>query len=107
MNENSADRRAVHSIAAAADLAGVGEQNLRLYERKGLLTPERTTGGTRRYSEEDVTVLRRIVQLLAEGLNLVGIRHVLELEKTNQQLLSRLAKKPGAGRGVTEQTSRE
>lgn len=79
-----------YGIAAAADLAGLGEQTLRLYERKGLLTPARTAGGTRRYSAHDVTVLRRVVELLAEGLNLAGARRVLDLEAINSQLRRRL-----------------
>jgi MerR family transcriptional regulator/heat shock protein HspR len=83
--------RAVYGIAVAAELAGVGEQTLRLYERRGLLTPMRTAGGTRRYSDEDVAVLRRVVELLAEGLNLTGARRVLELEATNLQLRRRIA----------------
>lgn len=78
--------RGVYSIAVAAELAGLGEQTLRLYERKGLLTPDRTSGGTRRYSTNDVVVLGRIVELLAEGLNLTGARRVLELEVLNGQL---------------------
>jgi MerR family transcriptional regulator/heat shock protein HspR len=83
--------RAVYGIAVAAELAGVGEQTLRLYERRGLLTPMRTAGGTRRYSDEDVAVLRRVVELLAEGLNLTGARRVLELEAANLQLRRRIA----------------
>jgi MerR family transcriptional regulator/heat shock protein HspR len=78
--------RGVYSIAVAAKLAGLGEQTLRLYERKGLLTPARTSGGTRRYSDNDVVILRRVVELLADGLNLTGARRVLELELLNGQL---------------------
>jgi MerR family transcriptional regulator/heat shock protein HspR len=59
----------VYAISVAAELVGTGQQNLRLYERKGLLTPERTDGGTRRYSERNLTTLRRIGVLLDEGLN--------------------------------------
>ncbi len=55
-------------------------QNLRVYERRGLIEPARTAGGTRLYSEADILVLRRIAELLTEGLNLAGIRRVLELE---------------------------
>ncbi len=82
--------RGVYSIAVAAELAGLGEQTLRLYERKGLLTPARTSGGTRRYSANDVVVLRRVVGLLAEGLNLTGARRVLELEILNGQLRTQI-----------------
>jgi MerR family transcriptional regulator/heat shock protein HspR len=82
--------RGVYSIAVAAELAGLGEQTLRLYERKGLLTPARTSGGTRRYSDNDVALLRRVVELLAEGLNLTGARRVLELELLNGQLRTQI-----------------
>jgi MerR family transcriptional regulator/heat shock protein HspR len=84
--------RGVYSIAVAAELAGLGEQTLRLYERKGLLTPARTSGGTRRYSDNDVVILRRVVELLADGLNLTGARRVLELELLNGQLRTQITK---------------
>jgi DNA-binding transcriptional MerR regulator len=67
----------------------MGVQNLRLYERRGLLAPGRTDGGTRRYSEDDLDRLRRIGELLADGLNLVGISMVLRLESDNDRLRSR------------------
>jgi MerR family transcriptional regulator/heat shock protein HspR len=92
----SPSARGVYGIAVAAEMAGVGEQALRLYERKGLLTPARTAGGTRRYSEDDMTVLRRVIELLAEGLNLAGVRRVLDLESTNSQLRAHLAHVIGA-----------
>ncbi|MCT9868747.1 MerR family transcriptional regulator [Paenarthrobacter aurescens] len=76
----------VYAISVAADLVGTGQQNLRLYERKGLLTPERTDGGTRRYSERNLATLRRIGVLLDEGLNLAGVKRVLELEAENRGL---------------------
>jgi DNA-binding transcriptional MerR regulator len=82
---------AVYAISVAAELVGTGQQNLRLYERKGLLEPGRTVGGTRRYSEEDLETLRRISALLEDGLNLAGIRLVLELEATNRRLERELA----------------
>jgi DNA-binding transcriptional MerR regulator len=72
--------RAVFAISVAAELAGTAVQNLRVYERHGLVEPERTGGGTRRYSEADVERLVRIRQLLDEGLNLVGVARVLELQ---------------------------
>lgn len=95
MAKDASSALGVYSIAVAAELAGVGEQNLRLYERKGLLTPARTAGGTRRYSEHDLTILRRVVELLAEGLNLAGVRRVLDLETTNRKLRERLTKVVG------------
>lgn len=79
--------KGVYAISVAAELVGMGQQNLRLYERKGLLEPGRTSGGTRQYSETDLATLRRISELLAEGLNLAGIRMVLQLEAANRRLL--------------------
>jgi MerR family transcriptional regulator/heat shock protein HspR len=67
-------------ISVAAELAGVHPQTLRIYERKGLLEPGRTQGGSRRYSEADIALLRRIQDLTNEGLNLAGVKRVLELE---------------------------
>src|SRR5690606_21055947 len=72
--------RAVYVISVAAELAGVHPQTLRIYERKGLVDPARTPGGSRRYSEEDIARLRRIQALTNEGLNLAGAQRVLELE---------------------------
>jgi DNA-binding transcriptional MerR regulator len=89
--DHNADR-GIYSIAVAADLAGLGEQTLRLYERKGLLTPARTEGGTRRYSDNDVAMLRRVMGLLAEGLNLAGARRVIELETINTQLRAKISR---------------
>ncbi|BCW51133.1 MerR family transcriptional regulator [Arthrobacter sp. StoSoilB13] len=80
------DGRGVYAISVAAELVGTGQQNIRQYERKGLLTPERTDGGTRRYSEQDLETLRRIGVLLDEGLNLAGVKRVLELEAANRGL---------------------
>ncbi|MCX8456451.1 MerR family transcriptional regulator [Paenarthrobacter ureafaciens] len=82
----SRDDQGVYAISVAAELVGTGQQNLRLYERKGLLTPERTDGGTRRYSERNLKTLRRIGVLLDEGLNLAGVKLVLELEEQNRGL---------------------
>jgi MerR family transcriptional regulator, heat shock protein HspR len=72
--------RAVYVISVAAELAGVHPQTLRIYERKGLLDPARTSGGNRRYSDDDLHRLRRIAELTDDGLNLAGVRRVLELE---------------------------
>jgi MerR family transcriptional regulator, heat shock protein HspR len=82
--------RGVYGIAVAAELVGVDAQSLRLYERRGLLEPARTAGGTRRYSSEDIDRLRRITELLAAGLNLTGIAVVLDLEADNTALRSQL-----------------
>ena len=78
--------RGVYAISVAADLVGMGMQNLRAYERHGLVEPARTDGGTRRYSIDDLDRLRRIGELLAAGLNLAGIALVLDLETQNAQL---------------------
>ena len=80
----------VYAISVVAQLVGTGQQNIRLYERKGLLTPDRTAGGTRQYSNADLVVLQRIGELLEEGLNLAGVAKVLELEAVNARLQSEL-----------------
>jgi MerR family transcriptional regulator, heat shock protein HspR len=72
--------RAVYVISVAAELAGMHPQTLRIYERKGLLEPARTEGGSRRYSEDDIAQLQRIQDLTADGHNLEGVRRILELE---------------------------
>ncbi len=73
--------QAIYVISVAAELAGVHPQTLRVYERKGLLTPKRTAGNTRRYSEGDIRLLRRIQELTNEGINLAGVLRVMELEQ--------------------------
>ena len=80
MSDSNAQLRAVYIISVAAELAGVHPQTLRIYERKGLLEPARTTGGSRRYSQADIDHLRRIQDLTDEGLNLAGVKKVLALE---------------------------
>jgi MerR family transcriptional regulator/heat shock protein HspR len=78
--QRETSKRAVYVISVAAELAGVHPQTLRIYERKGLLDPARTGGGSRRYSERDIDRLRRIQDLTTAGLNLEGVRRVMELE---------------------------
>jgi len=78
--------RGVFGISVAAELAGTGVQNLRAYEARGLLDPQRTEGGTRRYSTNDLDRLRRITDLLKAGLNLAGIAMVLDLQDENTEL---------------------
>lgn len=73
--------QAVYVISVAAELAGMHPQTLRIYERRGLLTPARTSGGNRRYSDADIARLRRIAELASSGMNLEGIRHVMSLEE--------------------------
>lgn len=80
VNADERRMRAVYVISVAADLAGVHPQTLRIYERKGLLAPSRTDGGSRRYSDHDIAILRRIQELTSQGLNLEGVRRVVALE---------------------------
>ncbi|MEO9247188.1 MerR family transcriptional regulator [Citricoccus nitrophenolicus] len=82
----SKDNQGVYSISVTARMVGMEQHNLRQYESRGLLEPDRTSGGTRLYSDRDVAVLRRIGELLTEGLNLAGVRLVLQLEARNRQL---------------------
>lgn len=89
--------RGVYAISVAADLVSMQVQNLRVYERRGLIEPDRTPGGTRLYSRDDVDRLHRIRDLLAEGLNLAGIAKVLELEAEVSRLHARLSRRPGRG----------
>ena len=77
---------AVYIISVAAELAGVHPQTLRIYERKGLIEPFRTPGGTRRYSDEDLERLGLIQELTADGVNLEGVRRILELQADNNRL---------------------
>jgi MerR family transcriptional regulator, heat shock protein HspR len=83
--------QAVYVISVAAELAGMHPQTLRIYERRGLVQPARTQGGNRRYSEADIAVLRRISELAESGMNLEGIRRVMELEAENERLKAELA----------------
>lgn len=83
--------RGVYGISVVAELTGIGVQTLRLYERKGLIEPSRTEGGTRRYSDDDVAAVRRIGELADAGLNLAGIAMVLELEREVVRLRAELA----------------
>ena len=76
----------VYVISVAAELAGVHPQTLRIYERRGLVTPGSTSGGNRRYSDADIARLKRVAELAAEGMNLEGIRHVMQLEDEIAQL---------------------
>jgi len=83
--------RAVFVISVAAELAGMHPQTLRIYERKGLLDPYRTPGGTRRYSQEDIERLTLIQTLTSRGLNLEGVKQVLDLQSEVHLLRSELA----------------
>jgi MerR family transcriptional regulator/heat shock protein HspR len=81
---------AVYVMSVAADLAGLHPQTLRLYERRGLVEPARTDGGNRRYSDADLDQLRRITELTDSGVNIEGVRRILELEATVAELTGAL-----------------
>ncbi len=100
--------RAVYVISVAAELAGVHPQTLRIYERKGLVDPARTPGGSRRYSDDDIDLLRRISELTDEGLNLAGVQRVLELEAEVRDLRVELTRaQTDARRDVAEAERRQ
>ncbi|MDP9233931.1 MAG: MerR family transcriptional regulator, partial [Actinomycetota bacterium] len=80
MARRAVNEQANYVISVAAELAGVHPQTLRVYERKGLIQPRRTQGNSRRYSEQDIELLRRIQELTEEGINLAGVTRILELE---------------------------
>ncbi|HVF75902.1 MAG TPA: MerR family transcriptional regulator [Acidimicrobiales bacterium] len=101
------DQRALYVISVAAELAGVHPQTLRIYERKGLVDPARTGGGSRRYSDRDIARLRRISELTAEGLNLEGVRRVMALEDENERLRHALAQAQVEAREAVERTHRQ
>lgn len=79
----------MYVISVAAELAGVHPQTLRIYERKGLVQPQRTAGNTRRYSEQDIELLRKIQRLTNEGVNLAGVMRILQLEDELERLHER------------------
>jgi MerR family transcriptional regulator/heat shock protein HspR len=99
--------QAVYVISVAAELVGVHPQTLRIYERKGLLDPARTTGGSRRYSEADLAALRRIQELTSAGVNLEGVRHVLALEAKIARLERELKEARAEAREAVERTHRQ
>ena len=98
---------AVYIISVAAELSGMHPQTLRIYERKGLVAPARTEGGSRRYSEFDITLLRRIQDLTAGGMNLAGVQRVLELEAENQRLRQEIAELRDAADAALAQAHRQ
>jgi MerR family transcriptional regulator/heat shock protein HspR len=90
--------QAVYVISVAAELAGMHPQTLRIYERRGLVQPARTQGGNRRYSDADIERLQRIADLAEQGMNLEGIRRVMELEAENDRLRKELDQARAAAR---------
>jgi MerR family transcriptional regulator/heat shock protein HspR len=89
----SRSSQGVFAISVAAEMVSMEIQNLRVYERRGLVDPARTAGGTRLYSQDDIERLHRVRELLAEGLNLAGIARVLALEDEVRRLRARLARR--------------
>ncbi|TDQ55251.1 MerR family transcriptional regulator [Actinorugispora endophytica] len=78
--------RALYTISVAAQLAGVSPRTLRSYENLGLLAPTRTSGGTRLYSDNDIVRSRRVTALVDQGVNLAGVRRILDLQDENTRL---------------------
>ena len=105
--EQTPAQRAVYVISVAAELAGVHPQTLRIYERKGLVDPARTVGGSRRYSEVDIDRLRRIQELTTAGLNLEGVRRVMELEDEVAYLRAELQRALDEARQAVDRTHRQ
>ncbi len=99
--------RAVYVISVAAELAGMHPQTLRIYERKGLVGPSRTGGGSRRYSQRDIARLHRIAELTNAGMNLEGVRRVIELEDQVAALQAELVDMRAALSRAVEETRRE
>jgi MerR family transcriptional regulator/heat shock protein HspR len=107
LNLNVTSNRAVYVISVAAELAGMHPQTLRIYERKGLLEPSRTQGGSRRYSALDIARLHRIAELTNQGMNLEGVRRVLELEEEVAALRQELADTRAQLAAAVEATHRQ
>ncbi|MGH9075918.1 MAG: heat shock protein transcriptional repressor HspR [Acidimicrobiales bacterium] len=99
-------RRAVYVISVAAELTGVHPQTLRIYERRGLVEPARTGGGSRRYSEADIVRLMRIQALTNAGISLEGVRRVMELEAEVARLGAELERTRAESREALERTHR-
>ena len=100
--------QAVYVISVAAELAGMHPQTLRIYERRGLVQPARTQGGNRRYSDADIEQLQRISDLAERGMNLEGIRRVIELEVENARLRAELtAARADADSAIVEAERRQ
>jgi len=107
VSEKQEQPRAVYVISVAAELAGVHPQTLRIYERKGLVDPARTVGGSRRYSDVDIDRLRRIQELTTAGLNLEGVRRVMELEDEVGYLRAELQRARDEAQQAVDRTHRQ
>ena len=100
-------KKGLYVISVAAELAGVHPQTLRIYERRGLLDPARTVGGSRRYSERDIERLRRIQDLTSSGLNLAGVKAVIALEEELQRVRRELERTHQEAKEAVERTHRQ
>lgn len=98
---------AVYVISVFAELAGVHPQTLRNYERSGLLRPKRTSGGSRRFSDEDLVALRRIQDLTNEGVNLEGVKRIMALEAKLDALKSQMSEQATQARDDLEAAHRQ
>ncbi len=99
--------RAVYVISVAAELAGCHPQTLRIYERKGLVMPARTDGGSRRYSDDDIAHLQRIQALTEDGLNLAGVKRVLELEAEVAELQAEIGQLQADSKAAVDDAHRQ
>jgi len=100
--------RPVYMISVAAELTGVHPQTLRIYERKRLVQPSRSPGGTRMYSESDIERLRLIQRLTQEeGINLAGVMRIIELEIEKEKLEARLAEAEAAATRTERDLARQ
>jgi MerR family transcriptional regulator/heat shock protein HspR len=98
--------RGVFSISVAAELTGLHPHTLRLYEQEGLLSPARSPGGVRRYSTDDIGRLQQITALTSDGINLAGVRRILELQEQTQRLQVELEQLKQAARNLPGQQRR-
>lgn len=105
--EHERFHRAVYVISVAAELAGVHPQTLRIYERKGLVDPARTGGGSRRYSDADIALLQRIQELTNDGLNLAGVKRVLDLEQRLAELEAEIDRLHSVRSAAVDQVHRQ
>ena len=107
MSDRHPHHHAVYVISVFAELAGVHPQTLRNYERNGLLSPQRTSGGSRRFSDADLAAIRRIQDLTNEGINLEGVKRIMKLEHELAEVRDRLAELVSEARLDLEATHRQ
>ena len=107
MSDRHPHHHAVYVISVFAELAGVHPQTLRNYERSGLLSPQRTSGGSRRFSDADLAAIRRIQDLTNEGVNLEGVKRIMQLEHELAEAREQLAELASEARSDLEATHRQ